>query len=109
MKNRTTEYRRHKRAAVIRRKKNIVRDIWLGGWNYTYDGCLSKGKIHCSCPMCRRKSYDLARQDDIRSADNMMDDLHDEGFFNSDAEKAIRHRVRRKQSMQVWRRPSINN
>lgn len=47
---------------------------------------LSKGKIHCSCPMCRHKSYDeksmsdkrkdeLARQQLEELACNPLEDL----------------------------------
>ena len=32
-------------------------DYW-GAWTRGANGRLAKGKIHCSCPMCRSKSYD---------------------------------------------------
>ena len=32
----------------------------------TKDGMLNKGKIHCSCRMCRKKSYDYPKMQDIR-------------------------------------------
>lgn len=47
---------------AIRRKMEILKK--LGGTDLVYAwtrgvyGRLAKGKIHCSCPMCRRKSYD---------------------------------------------------
>lgn len=47
---RTSVYRRQARAKAIRRKKFYAHAT---GWIYTHpDGALSKGKIHCSCPMC---------------------------------------------------------
>lgn len=107
-KNRTTAYRRHKRYAAINRKKNIIRDAWRGEWHCKYDGSLSKGKIHCSCPMCRSKSYDQARMSDIRVADRMLDQLEEYNLVNSGAELAIRHRVKRTRSFQGWRRPEIH-
>ena len=53
---RTRAYRRSQRERVIARKKRIAEDITYGhvGW-YSVDGKYSKGKIHCSCPMCRGK------------------------------------------------------
>lgn len=53
---RTRAYRRSQRNRVIARKKRIAEDITLGrvGW-YNIDGKYSKGKIHCSCPMCSGK------------------------------------------------------
>ena len=51
---RTSVYRRQARAKAIRRKKFYAHaTVWI----YTHpDGALSKGKIHCSCPMCAAKS-----------------------------------------------------
>lgn len=51
---RTSVYRRQARAKAINRKKSYAKAI---GWVYHHpDGALSKGKIHCSCPMCAAKS-----------------------------------------------------
>lgn len=60
--NRSREYYRYHRIRVICRKAAILR-LWGGqeeadAWTHGQRGRLSKGKIHCSCPMCRRKSYD---------------------------------------------------
>lgn len=60
--NRDRSYYRRQRMRVIHRKENILRQ--LGGeenvlaWEHGAAGRLSKGKIHCSCWMCRSKSYD---------------------------------------------------
>ena len=43
-------------------------------WNYRHDGELDKGKIHCSCPYCRRKSQDTPKISDIRKRE-MLEDL----------------------------------
>ena len=56
-------YYRYQRKQHIKRKMGILRriggqqdlDAWTGGGYY---GVLAKGKIHCSCWMCRSKSYD---------------------------------------------------
>lgn len=59
---RTRAYYRRQRNRAIERKLGILRR--LGGEEYVYAwtrgayGRLAKGKIHCSCPMCRAKSRD---------------------------------------------------
>ena len=54
--NRTKQYYRAMREKHICRKKKIAYLNFLNGWGYKYDGMYSKGKIHCSCPMCSRKT-----------------------------------------------------
>ena len=57
---------------AIHRKETILRQ--LGGeenvlaWERGAAGRLSKGKIHCSCWMCRSKSNDDSRIRDKRAA-----------------------------------------
>lgn len=59
---RTRAYYRRQRNRAIERKLGILRR--LGGEEYVYAwtrgayGRLAKGKIRCSCPMCRAKSRD---------------------------------------------------
>lgn len=48
-------YRRKKNFSKARRKKRICLDIMGSDW-YKHDGQYIKGKIHCSCPLCREKS-----------------------------------------------------
>jgi len=60
----TRAERRLQRKRVICKKIRFLRksggeeyvSAWSGGGKKK--GRLAKGKIHCSCPMCRRKSYD---------------------------------------------------
>lgn len=55
---RTRAYTRRMRAKHIKRKKAIVsRWTWFENGYYPYDGMYSKGKIHCSCSMCKSKAY----------------------------------------------------
>ena len=59
---RTNDYHRRMRAKHIKRKKNIVSHYAafkaLDGFTYyKHDGMFSKGKIHCSCPLCKEKAY----------------------------------------------------
>ena len=70
--NRDRSYHRKQRMRAIHRKETILRQ--LGGeenvlaWEHGAAGRLSKGKIHCSCWMCRRKSYDEPQIRDRRAA-----------------------------------------
>jgi len=76
--NRNRAYYRYQRIRTINRKKGICKR--LGGnelvdaWVRDNPGRLSKGKIHCSCWMCRRKSYDEKSISDIRKLESMKYD-----------------------------------
>lgn len=74
---RDRNYRRKVRNKSISKKLNIRKFLW-GSENvndyYEHNpiGILSKGKVHCSCPLCRTKSYDeLSKKD--KSKLEMMD------------------------------------
>ena len=55
---RNRAYTRRMRAKQIRRKKRIVSHwSWFENGYYPHDGMYSKGKIHCSCPLCKDKAY----------------------------------------------------
>lgn len=76
--NRTRDYYRKMRAKAIHRKRRIIKgqhDYWY----VEHEGMLSKGKIHCSCPMCRHKSYDEKPATDKRKdefARSQVEDLY---------------------------------
>lgn len=53
--NRDLAYYRKMRAKHIRRKKRISNSYFYP-LELKYDGMYSKGKIHCSCPMCANKT-----------------------------------------------------
>ena len=59
MNKRSRDYYRKMRAKHIKRKKKIVSNWrWWGQVPYyKHDGMFSKGKIHCSCPLCKDKAY----------------------------------------------------
>ncbi|GAB0167657.1 hypothetical protein LSPCS325_10940 [Lysinibacillus sp. CTST325] len=58
MKNRSKAYIRHQRERIIRKKWTILKNVWLEKSEYMpARGKLSKGKIHCSCRMCRYEQY----------------------------------------------------
>jgi hypothetical protein len=76
-------YRRSQRQRVIRRKIRILKQYggdyyvlsWSGGG---HTGRFAKGKIHCSCCMCRTKSYDCLSHADrqkIIAAQQQLDDI----------------------------------
>lgn len=57
----TKTYKRFKTQVHISRKKRIVKDCWGLSSDFipnvlTQPHRLSKGKVHCSCPMCSRKT-----------------------------------------------------
>ena len=59
---RNTAYYRMQRRRIIRNKIRFLKRLggneYLYAWSRDKPGRLSKGKIHCSCWMCRKKSYD---------------------------------------------------
>ena len=65
-KNRDSEFYRDERAKHIARKKKIIKEQ-NNYWYYEHEGELSKGKIHCSCWLCRHKSYDYPKIQDVRN------------------------------------------
>lgn len=72
MQRRGKKYTRYQRIRAINKKFNILRGLW--GTKEAQDvycsnkkGKLSKGKIHCSCWLCREKSYiDLSKADKLK-------------------------------------------
>ena len=60
--NRDRSYYRKQRKRVIRHKEGILWRIggeaYVHAWARGATGRFAKGKIHCSCWMCRKKSYD---------------------------------------------------
>ncbi len=79
--NRDRSYYRKQRKRAIHRKVGILRRIggedYLRAWTRGGSGHLAKGKIHCSCWMCRRKSYDDPQIRDKRMATDAVDQLRE--------------------------------
>lgn len=99
--NHTRDYYRKQRAKHIARKQRMVKE-WSMNGNCLYwvapAGALSKGKIHCSCPWCRSKSYDHKAAKDLARIEAMnesekyyfndwdyLGELYDYELFNDDA------------------------
>ena len=64
-------YYRYQRKQHIKRKMGILRRLggeeYLTAWTRDECGRLAKGKIHCSCWMCRAKSYDEPAHSDWKA------------------------------------------
>ncbi len=84
---RDIRYRRVQRTKHIRRKKFYCSQILQVGSEYFTPvriGKLSKGKIHCSCPLCASKTtgyfgkhWKHSDQKKIDSMLNQLDELYD--------------------------------
>ena len=83
--NRDRSYYRKQRMRAIHRKETILRQLggeeYVLAWEHGAAGRLSKGKIHCSCPMCRHKSYDEKSMSDKRKDEFARQQLDD--FFSN--------------------------
>jgi len=78
----TRAYRRLQSIRIINRKIKLLKRF--GGESYIYvwsrgdAGRFAKGKIHCSCWMCRTKSYDTISCTDKRKSISAQQQLKDE-------------------------------
>ena len=100
--NRNSDYRRFRREVAISRRKRIIKE---GGdyWSYQFEGCLAKGKIHCSCPWCSVKSSKEALMADKRKLISDLDELKDYNLGSPKDISKIENRVKLKASYQGWR------
>ena len=75
MANRDRAYYRRQRAKHIQRKKRICQHFY-GEDYYEHDGSYSKGKIHCSCPLCAAKTNNKRRKKNKYYPVKLMDWKH---------------------------------
>lgn len=90
---RNRAYYRKQRIKHIKRKKNISEHCYGYDW-YQVDGAYSKGKIHCSCPLCstktnnkRRHGYNHSKNwkpSDLKKIEDM--DYQEHGFRTCEAD-----------------------
>lgn len=77
--DRDRSYYRKQRRRAIRRKEGVLQRIggeaYVRAWAHGATGRFAKGKIHCSCWMCRRKSYDEPQLGDKRMALDAIEQL----------------------------------
>ncbi len=92
MQNKSRAELRDQRKRHILRKIHILRKLggeeYVSAWSRGQPGRLSKGKIHCSCWMCRIKSYDNLSRSDRRKEDAMRRQERDLEVFGYEKEKA---------------------
>lgn len=91
--SRSKAYRLYQRRTHINRKKRIIKSQ-NDYWHYRHDGELDKGKIHCSCPMCRHKSCDMASFSNQRKLISSIDELSEFGSVGAREAGRIMHRTR---------------
>lgn len=79
--NRTRDWHRFQRERAIARKAGILRRNWgaeeVNLWTGGKLGRLSKGKIHCSCWMCRCKSRDERSTSDNRKQISVLQQIEE--------------------------------
>jgi len=78
----TRTLRRAQRTRIIKRKEKMLKQFggeeYVFAWTRGDAGRLAKSKIHCSCWMCRRKSYDAISRADKRRLISARQQLKDE-------------------------------
>ena len=64
---------------AIHRKEGILKRIggeeYIRAWTGGTPGRLAKRKIHCSCSMCREKSYDSPSIPDLRKQEAFQEQM----------------------------------
>lgn len=78
-------YYRMQRRRTISRKIGVLKQVQgkesVQAWTRGSSGRLSKGKIHCSCPLCRVKSYDELSHRDRKQMEPAVQQLLDGWLF----------------------------
>ena len=78
----TRTLRRAQRTRIITKKVCMLRkyggEEYVFAWTRGDVGRLAKSKIHCSCWMCRKKSYDAISRTDKRRLISARQQLKDE-------------------------------
>lgn len=81
--NKDRAYYRYYRKRAINRKLGILKRLggseYIEAWTGGKPGRLAKGKIHCSCWMCRSKSYDCPGISDLRKLQSAEQQLKEDG------------------------------
>ena len=79
--NRDRSYYRKQCRRTIHRKEELLRriggEVYVRAWANGTTGRFANGKIHCSCWMCRRKSYDNPQLRDKRMAMGAAEQLRE--------------------------------
>ncbi|AEO93361.1 gp99 [Bacillus phage G] len=92
MKNRSLDYYRHHRKRIIARKVYIFTHIW-GNELFEYEnrdykpfpiGKYSKGKVHCSCKVCKYDKHFEIKKHKVKSKEQAMKQEIDDYFNNKE-------------------------
>jgi hypothetical protein len=81
MKNRSKDYYRHHRNRVIQKKLKVVNNVWCRDETFphpyeVHPGKLAKGKLHCSCYMCKFEKHNrILKSKIILKLDQMEKDI----------------------------------
>lgn len=79
---RTRAERRKNNFNHIKKKKNLIHSLMGSDW-YKHDGQYSKGKIHCSCPLCTGKRKGKRRNNDFSPSDRKkIDSMKQKAYIN---------------------------
>lgn len=79
---RTRAERRKNNFNHIKKKKNLIHSLMGFDW-YKHDGQYSKGKIHCSCPLCTGKKKGRRRNNDRPYSDRKkIDSMKQKAYIN---------------------------
>lgn len=74
-------YTRYMRETHIQRKMRIDKEVHnIGSW-YKFRGQYSKGKIHCSCPMCAVKTRVNGRKISEKRKLIELEDVREDAYF----------------------------
>lgn len=79
--SRSRSYTREMRNKHIARKKRIIKKVYSGNYYVSYNGMLSKGKVHCSCNLCAFAKYNKHQRTEsdmrrIASCDEKMKEFY---------------------------------
>lgn len=74
MNKRNRAVRRHLRKRAIKRKLAIVKaTFYLDDFSQIVEGKYSKGKVHCSCRMCRYEQFHGIKKSKLAAKLRVMD------------------------------------
>ncbi|MBM0065469.1 hypothetical protein [Alkalicoccobacillus gibsonii] len=91
MKNRNKNYYRHHRSRIIKKKLDFLKNVRKSDNDdplIKTPGLLSKGKVHCSCKMCKYdKHFDVPKRQDQSKYECMNNELDEYFKFNQSKKK----------------------
>ena len=83
-------YLRKERKRIVYKKCSLLKKLGYGlyeGYTRGEPGRLAKGKIHCSCWMCRKKSYDSLSHQDLKHEEYAVQQFLEVGIERNPSKK----------------------